>query len=112
MKEPMDLGPNPMDPHGDGTIRPGDPVYEMMMSGDVFSASMRDDGLWDVEFQNDYDDDVDLYEEVERVFIRKMSSDDIEELLQDEDVEDLVWSFPGRKTRLTWWDRIKSWFVQ
>lgn len=44
--EPVDLGP---DPHGDGTIRPGDPLWEAMTSGEAILANRRDDGTWDVQ---------------------------------------------------------------
>lgn len=45
----LDLGEDPLDPHGDGTIRRGDPMYELMMSGGGFVGNRREDGTWDVE---------------------------------------------------------------
>jgi hypothetical protein len=46
----MDLGKDPMDPHGDGTLRPGDPVFELLMNSGavVTSFNPRPDGQWDV----------------------------------------------------------------
>lgn len=71
----MDLGDDPLDPHGDGTIREGDPVYETMMKSlqqggsGAFLANRNEDGTWDVEMDDptvDGDDDTDdLPEEVE-----------------------------------------------
>lgn len=46
---PLDLGDDPMDPHGDGTIREGDPVYHLLLSGNAVVGNRREDGLWDVE---------------------------------------------------------------
>jgi hypothetical protein len=48
----MDLGDDPLDPHGDGTIREGDPMYDLMMGGTVF-AERRADGQWDVSVEGD-----------------------------------------------------------
>lgn len=50
----MDLGDDPLDPHGDGTIREGDPMFEAFratMDGDADAifATRNDDGTWDVE---------------------------------------------------------------
>lgn len=48
-----DLGDDPLDPHGDGTIRPGNPVYDLMMRSmkddTAMLANRREDGMWDVE---------------------------------------------------------------
>lgn len=46
--ERRDLGPDPLDPHGDGTIRPGDPLWQVFESGQPIIAERRDDGEWDV----------------------------------------------------------------
>jgi len=50
--EPMELGPDPMDPHGDGTLRPGDPMFELIMStnGAPISASRdaSNPNVWNV----------------------------------------------------------------
>lgn len=43
----FDLGDDPLDPHGDGTIRPGDPMWDLMFGPTL--ASRNDDGTWDVE---------------------------------------------------------------
>lgn len=49
----LDLGDDPLDPHGDGTIRKGDPLYDLMMGG-ALMANRREDGKWDVkQFQED-----------------------------------------------------------
>lgn len=44
------LGHDPLDPHGDGTIRPGDPLWDMMMSGQAIHATRdpHDPTNWDV----------------------------------------------------------------
>lgn len=44
-----DLGDNPLDPRGDGTLQPGDPLYELMMRnpGNPMIFNRRDDGLWE-----------------------------------------------------------------
>ena len=44
------LGPDPLDPHGDGSIRPGDPLWDAMMSNETIHAtrSCRDPNEWDV----------------------------------------------------------------
>lgn len=47
--EVLDLGPDPLDPHGDGTIRPGDPMFDLMMKGTFVYGNRRPDGKWDVE---------------------------------------------------------------
>lgn len=50
----MDLGPDPLDPRGEGTIREGDPIYDSMMrcmeTGESMFGNIMDDGKWDVEF--------------------------------------------------------------
>ena len=53
----MDLGTDPLDPRGDGTIREGDPIYDSMMrcmeTGESMLGNVRDDGKWDVEFHGE-----------------------------------------------------------
>lgn len=46
----MDLGDDPLDPHGDGTIRQGDPMYDLMMNstGGVVVGNKNNDGTWDI----------------------------------------------------------------
>lgn len=43
---------NPLDYREDGSIRPGDPAYDMMMeamnSGRATISNQREDGTWDV----------------------------------------------------------------
>ena len=46
MERGVDLGSDPLDPRGDGTIRPGDPMWQAFMSGQPvltlpFLARMR-----------------------------------------------------------------------
>lgn len=42
---------NPLDYREDGSIRPGDPAYDMMMeslmSGKAFVANQKEDGTWE-----------------------------------------------------------------
>lgn len=49
----VDLGDDPLDPHGDGTVREGDPMYDLMMRSmqddTAMFANRREDGTWDVE---------------------------------------------------------------
>ena len=50
----MDLGNDPLDPHGDGTIREGDPMFDVFMSmlskdSSGVIANRNEDGTWDVE---------------------------------------------------------------
>lgn len=40
--EPMELGLEPMDPRGDGVLRPGDPMFELLLKGNEVSA-VRDE---------------------------------------------------------------------
>lgn len=45
---------DPMDPHGDGTLRPGDPMFEIFQKtmegdGNVVIGNRRDDGDFDIE---------------------------------------------------------------
>ena len=44
------LGPDPLDPHGDGTIRKGDPMYDLMMGAgpNGIMATRNEDGTWKV----------------------------------------------------------------
>ena len=45
----MNLGEDPLDPHGDGTIREGDPMYQLLLNGPV--QAIRDQehpDEWDV----------------------------------------------------------------
>lgn len=44
----LDLSDNPLDPHGDGTLRPGDPIFEAAMRGESTFGVRRPDGKWDV----------------------------------------------------------------
>lgn len=49
-----DLGDDPMDPRGDGTLQPGDPMYDIlmrtMMTGDVVVGNrVGDSNEWDVD---------------------------------------------------------------
>lgn len=52
--EYMELGPNPLDPHGDGSLRPGDPLYDLMTQGiddcggEAIHAEFVDNGVWKV----------------------------------------------------------------
>ena len=48
--EVHDLGDDPLDPHGDGTIGPGDPMWDVFTSGKPMIANRRDDGQWDVQW--------------------------------------------------------------
>lgn len=41
--DPLD----PLDPHGDGTLRPGDPVFDAVMRGNAVIGNRSDDGTWD-----------------------------------------------------------------
>lgn len=51
------LGDNPLDPHGNGTIRRGDPIYDLMMGGGrAMIANSREDGNWEVEIIPDDDE--------------------------------------------------------
>lgn len=49
MERGVDLGSDPLDPRGDGTIRPGDPMWQAFMSGQPVLVNRRDDGMWDVQ---------------------------------------------------------------
>lgn len=53
----MDLGDDPLDPHGDGTIRKGDPMmyYPTMNEGRATIGNRRPDGNWDVKIIPDDD---------------------------------------------------------
>lgn len=44
------LGDNPLDPHGNGILKKGDPLFDMLMRGDPRGvvAKRRNDGTWDV----------------------------------------------------------------
>ncbi len=42
------LGSDPLDPHGDGTLRPGDHLYDLLMAGHTIMASHRDNDNWDI----------------------------------------------------------------
>lgn len=48
----VDFGDDPLDPHGDGTLRMGDPMYDVLMkslnSGGTVFATRNDDGTWEV----------------------------------------------------------------
>ena len=44
----MNLGSDPLDPHGDGTIRQGDPLYDLLMSGVVHAERVGDSDEWNV----------------------------------------------------------------
>jgi len=49
--EVYDLGPDPLDPHGDGTLQKGDPMYDVfeeMMKSDkgVSLFTINEDGTW------------------------------------------------------------------
>lgn len=37
---------DPLDPHGDGTLRPGDPVFDAMMRGEVAFGNFDDETGW------------------------------------------------------------------
>jgi len=50
------LGNDPLDPHGDGTIRAGDPLFNLMTGGKAMIANRREDGNWDVEIIPDDDE--------------------------------------------------------
>lgn len=53
------LGDNPLDPRGDGTLREGDPLFDMLMgdnAGTGVHARRRKDGTWDVTKFNDHED--------------------------------------------------------
>lgn len=39
---------DPLDPHGDGTLRPGDPIFDAMMRGKAMVGRRNDDGTWDM----------------------------------------------------------------
>ena len=47
----MDLGDDPLDPHGDGTLHPGDPMFDLIIGGDgsAVIANRRPDGTWEVQ---------------------------------------------------------------
>lgn len=53
--ERKDLGDDPLDPHGDGTIGPGDPMwieFEKMISGEsdgMLANRIGNSGTWNVE---------------------------------------------------------------
>ncbi len=50
----MDLGDDPLDPHGDGTIRKGDPMHDLMFNeGRAIIGNLRPDGTWDVKIISD-----------------------------------------------------------
>ncbi|WIF20578.1 hypothetical protein SEA_JFLIX2_88 [Rhodococcus phage Jflix2] len=40
---------DPLDPHGDGTLRPGDPIFDAAMRGNGVHGVRRDDGSWELE---------------------------------------------------------------
>lgn len=51
-----DLGSDPLDPHGDGTLRPGDPLFDSLFDGGgAMLAERRDDGQWNVQRFGDND---------------------------------------------------------
>ena len=50
------LGNDPLDPHGDGTIRAGDPLFNLMTGGRAMIANRREDGNWEVETIPDDDE--------------------------------------------------------
>jgi hypothetical protein len=53
LTDPID---NPFDARKDGSIRPGDPMWDIMMrsmhTGRAMHGSQRDDGTWDVKEQD------------------------------------------------------------
>lgn len=60
-KELVELGEDPLDPRGDGTLRPGDPLFDMIMdriedgkTDGVFVANRNDTNpsVWEVESRN------------------------------------------------------------
>lgn len=57
VREVHDLGDDPLNHDGDGTIREGDPMYDLMMrmatSGEPMVAQRRDDGMWEVSVGRD-----------------------------------------------------------
>lgn len=57
VREVHDLGDDPLNHDGDGTIREGDPMYDLMMrmaeSGKPMMANRREDGLWEVSMSGD-----------------------------------------------------------
>ncbi len=50
------LGNDPLDPHGDGTIRPRDPLFDLRIGGRAMIANYREDGNWEVEIIPDDDE--------------------------------------------------------
>lgn len=38
---------DPLNPHGDGTLRPGDPIFEAAMRGNSVVGTLNEDGTWD-----------------------------------------------------------------
>lgn len=41
--------PHPLDPHGDGTLRPGDPIFDAAMRGYGVVGVVNPDGTWELE---------------------------------------------------------------
>lgn len=39
---------DPLDPHGDGTLRPGDDLFDAMMRGEAVMGTRRPDGGFDM----------------------------------------------------------------
>lgn len=50
------LGNDPLDPYGDGTIRAGDPLFNLMTGGRAMISNHREDGNWEVETIPDDDE--------------------------------------------------------
>lgn len=44
---------DPLDPRGDGTLRPGGPIFDAMMRGEAVYGNRQDDGSWRMEHTPD-----------------------------------------------------------
>lgn len=40
---------DPLDPHGDGTLRPGDPVFDALMRGEAVVGNYDEEKGWEIE---------------------------------------------------------------
>ena len=92
---------DPLDPHGDGTIREGDPIFDILMNsgGRGVIGNRRSDGTWDVEIIGDDDEDED------RRTLNRFKGD-------PDTAVPLTYSRTESEEPSSWWGRAWRWFWQ